>query len=189
VLTRLRAATAGHHARLERRLDLVGDDLDLHRYRRVLETFFAFYSALEPAIDRVFPPSAAPGAFRPIARAPLLRADLQALDAPVAEGVRPEVPAVTRPEHAVGCLYVVEGASLGGQIISRHVQRRLGIGAARGGAFFTGLGDATRARWLAFVAWLEDFGARSTAPDEIAVAACATFAALERRLEDAGLLR
>jgi heme oxygenase len=50
---------------------------------------------------------------------------------------------------AVGCLYVLEGATLGGQFISRHLAT-LGIGPANGGLFFHGYGAKTGEMWKSF---------------------------------------
>ncbi len=85
------------------------------------------------------------------AKLPLLARDLSALGAPLNRlplvGVVPDVSTLSR---AVGALYVVEGATLGGQIIRRHVCKRLGIEATTGARFFTGYGAATRLMWSRF---------------------------------------
>ena len=55
----------------------------------------------------------------------------------------------TRAE-AFGVLYVVEGATLGGQVLSRHLEETLGLGSANGARFFHGYGSRTGAMWQAF---------------------------------------
>jgi heme oxygenase len=52
----------------------------------------------------------------------------------------------------IGTLYVIEGATLGGQVISRHLYRHLGFSANAGARFFNGYGDeaATQQQWTLF---------------------------------------
>jgi heme oxygenase len=46
-----------------------------------------------------------------------------------------DLPDIEDWPRMLGCLYVLEGATLGGQIISRHLQRTLHIDAINGAAF------------------------------------------------------
>ena len=55
------------------------------------------------------------------------------------------------PLDAVGCLYVLEGSTLGGQIILRRAAERLGIDADTGAGFFHGYGAQTGAMWRGLV--------------------------------------
>jgi len=52
-------------------------------------------------------------------------------------------------DFAIGCLYVLEGATWGGQVISRHLSK-MGIGPATGGLFFNGYGAKTGEMWASF---------------------------------------
>jgi heme oxygenase len=52
-------------------------------------------------------------------------------------------------------LYVTEGATLGGQIISRHLEQTLGLSARRGAAFFGSYGLQVGAMWRTFCAILQ----------------------------------
>ncbi len=56
---------------------------------------------------------------------------------------------LTNFDFALGCLYVLEGATLGGQVISRHLAK-LGIGPENGGRFFNGYGARTGEMWKSF---------------------------------------
>jgi len=55
----------------------------------------------------------------------------------------------------LGYLYVMEGSTLGGQLISRHFRQTLGIELATGGAYFHGYGEQTGARWKETVQFLD----------------------------------
>jgi heme oxygenase len=50
----------------------------------------------------------------------------------------------------LGAMYVVEGSTLGGQQIARHVEETLGLNAKHGAAYFFGYGERTAEMWLAF---------------------------------------
>ena len=93
-----------------------------------------------------------------------------------------ELPELDSIPRVLGCLYVVEGATLGGQVISRHLLANLGITPESGGAFFAGYGAETGPRWKAFgeaiTAAAEKFGGE----DEIVAGATRTFETLERWL-------
>ena len=47
----------------------------------------------------------------------------------------------------LGVLYVLEGSTLGGRLIARHVEPALGLINGRGDAYFRGHGEATGALW------------------------------------------
>lgn len=183
VRARLRAATAAWHQALERQLDLLGPGLDTASYRRLLAMLYGFHAPLETRLCRaaaLAPDLGVP----PPRRAHLLARDLAALGMPRA-AVRalprcPSLPRLERPEHVAGCLYVIEGSVLGGRLIAREVERRLGLDAARGASFFhAGSADGNR-RWRRLVAALERSAGDGAAVDEMATAARETFASLSR---------
>ena len=85
-------------------------------------------------------------------------------------------------QRVLGCLYVIEGATLGGQVITRHLEKNLGITPESGGAFFAGYGAETGARWKEFCALLTAAAERVSGEDEIVASANDTFATLGRWL-------
>ena len=72
--------------------------------------------------------------------------DLSALAVPQASAIRTSF-TLTNPSAAFGAVYVVEGATLGGQVIARQVMPALALSPERGCRFFTGYGAATGERW------------------------------------------
>src|SRR5204863_4886969 len=89
--------------------------------------------------------------------------------------------------QVAGCLYVFEGACLGGQLIAPALRERFGIARGSGASFFVGDGEGTRARWSVFLAWLEGLGCAGAPIDEIVASARATFLSFAQwaeRLED-----
>jgi hypothetical protein len=59
---------------------------------------------------------------------------------------------LTNPAQLWGCLYVIEGATLGGQIIIKKLSDHLGLTTSSGASFFDGYGPHTGSRWKAFCA-------------------------------------
>jgi heme oxygenase (biliverdin-IX-beta and delta-forming) len=61
-----------------------------------------------------------------------------------ASGVaRPTVPEMTSAADLLGAMYVMEGSTLGGQLIARHVELVLGLTAGQGNAHFRGHNERT----------------------------------------------
>lgn len=87
------------------------------------------------------------------------------------------LPDVSPLPASLGCLYVLEGATLGGQIISRHLREHLGLTPATGAAFFSGYGPDTGPRWKEFGTVLTT-AAREEDGDAIVAAANQTFMTL-----------
>jgi heme oxygenase len=176
----LRGSTAHLHRRVERQLRLLEPALDVRRYRRILEVLYGFYVPIEDALVRRAP--LIPFPIRP--RLGLLHDDLSSLglsrDEIAALPCCTGVPKLSSCEELAGCLYVVEGASLGGQAITPVLRARLGIAKSSGASFFAGDEDATAARWRVVLDWLEGLPRTGAAPQRIVAAASAIFEALAR---------
>jgi heme oxygenase len=182
----LKRETAELHRRLEIDLGLLESELSLDHYRRILEFIFGFYAPIEVGLARVA--SAGPPLGLPLrARAPLIESDLLSLglsQRDVADLPRcADLPPLSCAEEVAGCLYVVEGACLGGQVIAPALRERLGVAEGSGASFFIGDAEGTRARWRLFLAWLEGLVRAGSATAEIIVSARATFLAFARWVE------
>ena len=180
---RLKRETAAVHQHLEAQLGLLDPGLDVHRYLRVLETFYGFYVPVEIAVTRLAAEEL-PLGFPLRARAELIERDLLALGLSPADlaalplcSDRPELSCV---EDLAGCLYVLEGGCLGGQVLSPLLHRRLGLAKGSGAAFFAGDEERTLPRWAVIVAWLDGLPRTGASTAKIISAAAATFDAFAR---------
>lgn len=181
LLARLRSETRSEHDAIEAALNLTRCPvLELAAYRRTMERFYGFYGPLEAGLRAV-------GELddrgllleERCAKARLLEIDLEVLGEDPRQLPRcPNLPPHAGLAQGIGCLYVLEGATLGGQVISEHVRRMLGITAASGGAFFAGYGECTGAMWLAFRAAVAAIAFTPPERDEAIAAARSTFRAL-----------
>ena len=180
---RLKSETAATHRRLEAQLGLLDRRLDVHRYRCVLETFYGFYVPVETDVARLAA-AQPPLAFPLRTRAELIGRDLLALGLSPADltglALCDDRPALTTFEDLAGCLYVLEGACLGGQIVAPLMSSRLGVAKDRGASFFAGDEERTLQRWAVVVAWLGSLPDSGASPDRIIDAAKATFGAFAR---------
>jgi heme oxygenase len=178
-LDALRAATADVHVALEAQLDL--GRIDREGYRALLSRFLGFYEPLE----RSAPCYAQPGWLDEVDRrkAEWLVADLRALalsERQIAALPRCAwLPPLNSAAEQLGCMYVIEGSTLGGAHIARHVLPRLGITSATGGAFFHSYGAGVGKNWRTLLAGLETRIDSDPARREAAAAARQTFTLLQ----------
>ncbi len=175
---RLREATAALHLRVEEQLHLLDPDLTLDRYRGLLRAFYGYYEPLEPRMAAAAA-TTPPLGFALVRRTPLIERDLTALGASQEDLAAlqrcAELPTITLPATLAGCLYVVEGAALGGQVISKALKRQFGMSEHNGASFFAGEGPRTASRWTAVLGWIEALAAAQRCGDTIIEAACETF--------------
>jgi heme oxygenase len=94
-----------------------------------------------------------------------------------------DLPRLSGIEELAGCLYVLEGASLGGQVIAPVLQRQLGLAKDRGLSFFIGDAAGTPARWRLVLDSLELLARAGAETDRIISSACATFLTFARWVE------
>jgi heme oxygenase len=184
IMVQLREQTRAYHDRLESHSDLLQRMNTISDYRRVLERFYGIYTPLERQLAEVFRQSKSKAGaldFEKRRKSALLVADLRTLGVP---GERlqhlpcmPSLPALSTLPQAYGCLYVLEGATLGGQILSRHVKKALGLDAGNGAAFFNSYGTEIGRMWREFGDILTAYTALHDDEEQIITSACETFAA------------
>jgi heme oxygenase len=87
-------------------------------------------------------------------------------------------------EQLIGVLYAIEGATLGGQVISSHIASTLGLREDRGASFFVGYGAKTGIYWQQFEMFAESLCV--TAEQKLAAGAAArqVFNLVEHLLDD-----
>jgi heme oxygenase len=126
----LRSATQTSHDALERlpvMRRLMSPDVTRDDYAEVLTAFHAAHSVLEPVIERAIAGDA-PVRLSDFGRIDDLYADLRQLGVAttLVAVENSDLQALRSPPGALGGLYVIEGARLGGRLISEHLRRSLG---------------------------------------------------------------
>jgi len=136
---RLRRATRASHEWLEAIVDVARATRTPEGYRGLLAAMLGFYDPLEAALGRLdWTRAGIDLAAR--RKSHLIEADLATFGLTRADIARlprcPDVPAPDELPAGFGCLYVVEGATLGGRLILRQVGEELGLDPACGAAFY-----------------------------------------------------
>ena len=195
MLTRLRLETRNEHNAVERVLDLMGASLTRHLYCRRLAQFYGFYAPLEAALQIrcALPGGSSGGVLTQLAtlsprlnKTRLLQQDLRYLNvADESLPLCPDLPSLQTSAEVLGCMYVLEGATLGGRVITQHVQARLGISATTGGSFFVGYAGDTAKMWSAMRQMLLNSAVDAQTEDATVASAIATFTCLRDWCESA----
>jgi len=179
----LRSATAESHRRLERRLNVKAQLSSRTGYVTYLSRMWGFYAALElPIRGPLF--NTALSDYEARRKLPLLTEDLTAFAFdPTAVTLLPRCEAL--PDcgdcaAALGCLYVIEGATLGGRTLFPLVESHLECSATRGATFLAGYGEQTDEMWRRLCIALDTGCATADCRDRAAAAAVSTFASLEQ---------
>jgi heme oxygenase (biliverdin-IX-beta and delta-forming) len=187
LITALRLATAPIHEAVERLPGMermMGPTVTSADYHGFLIRLARLYGSLEPACYAALEVAGTPPDGRPTAglaatlglrpKYPCIRADLEA------NGLAPpplDLPLASAPDlaTALGALYVLEGSSLGGRVIARHLRRHLGD-PLPGEHFFQFHADQAATDWKTFGGALQDLAAAGRInPEAVITAACAVF--------------
>lgn len=186
ILRFLKEGTAPQHEAAERRLDLADRLRTPSTYAALLGRLYGFYAPLEGALGRVPGYETVGLDFGARRKTPHLVSDLAALGQG-ADGLplAADLPSPATLGEALGGMYVLEGATLGGRVISRLVADRLGFTPANAGAFFAGYGDRVGSMWAEFRAALVRFADTPAAEAEVLTAARGTFDRFNDWLADA----
>ena len=155
ILTRLKTETRAAHDRIEAAMDLDRRIGSREGYRNLLIRFYGFHRAWEEAAAEKAPERSF---FERRRKTQLLARDLETLgleseDIMRLPQCRPLMP-LPAPEAVLGSMYVVEGSTLGGAIIARELERRHGLTAETGCAYFRSYGRDISAMWKSFGAVL-----------------------------------
>jgi heme oxygenase (biliverdin-IX-beta and delta-forming) len=154
---RLRDELRPEHDAIEAALDWERRVATASGYRGLLERLYGFHAGWEPRVAALVGDG-----FEGRGKLPLLAADLRALGVHEPAGLpRPEPMPLTSAAAAWGSLYVIEGSTLGGQLIARRVRAELGFEGRYHGAY----GGDTGRMWRAFRAGLNEVADADAAVD------------------------
>lgn len=179
ILEKLKWSTGAHHLRVEAHVRVLEPGFARQDLQQLLARMWGFYEPVEARLDalRVWQELALQPGER--CKVSLLERDLVELgvenQALARLPVCTDLPALDSVAAGLGCAYVLEGATLGGALIARHLARTQGIQSA----FFGSYGSATGALWNAFGYALAQYEASTGSADQIVRGACDTFNKLD----------
>lgn len=129
--------------------EILTGSFSLAQYRRLIETMFIFHAKYEERIfsmaKKIIPPDFDLAARRKL---PALQHDVKALDINVSTDRTS--PLDLDEFNALGFLYVMEGSSLGGQVILKSISRLPDIASKNALHYYSGYGERTGTMWLEF---------------------------------------
>jgi heme oxygenase len=150
---RLRAATRLLHRRVEASIDVQRRFSSKEAYRELLERLLGLHLPLEAALKSLdWPANSIDLVQRQ--KCSWLECDLRHLGHSSETLAR--IPAFDRLplvdiETGLGWLYVVEGSTLGGQLLSKAAHTALGVTRERGARFFASYGSQVGSMWQEFL--------------------------------------
>lgn len=154
LITQIRASSGKEHQDLENTLLPYIDRIKSREdYTLLLQAFYGYVLPVQEKIMLHIDRSRIPdiGLRR---NASLLEKDLVELGGHARQEFCEDLPVIQSHAEAVGALYVLEGSTLGGKIISKMIAGKLDSKA--GLRFFNGYGDKTGAMWKEFLARLQE---------------------------------
>ena len=148
-LQQLRRETLPDHNAVEQSVPLMDEELDVDTYVSYLLRLHGIIAAWEE-----WAAANAPAWIQPLLavrrRGQLLMLDLMWFGVDTSGEARPTLPEMRDTASLLGAMYVVEGSTLGGQLIARHVELVLGLTARQGNAYFRGHNERTGQLWKEF---------------------------------------
>lgn len=179
VLRLLRTGTAAEHEDVERTLALLDPALDRGRLTHVLDLMHGFWRAAEAGLDEWAGRCSAHAdqlQWPRRRRTALFARDLDGLGATASDRA-PQLPAVPGVDEALGRMYVLEGSTLGGVVIDRHLAGLPTLAGVTVRAF-SPYGSQTGAMWASFRRATRARVETGGDPDVVVASARATFAEL-----------
>lgn len=158
---------------------ILNDQADKEHYKEVLKTFYGFYEPLEKKLESL--PEWKDYDFDMTKRrkTQFLVEDMKSMGISDEEINAIELcnnlPTVNNMNQALGCIYVLEGATLGGQIVSRKLQESLGIQVDTGSAFFNSYRQNLRPMWKEFSDFITKYSEEHDSDAEIVNASDETY--------------
>lgn len=186
VMSQLRSATADSHRSVERKTPFFAPKFDLPVYVRWLRDMLGFYTSLERAL--LGSPLLESRAWAYTPRTPLLHHDLNCLGVEWVTGHTrlAAMPDLSHPLQTAGAMYVIEGSSLGGQVLAARLVKSLGIRHGDGASFFQPNGPHPQEHWARFQALLGRLATDTDAEQALVRGAVEMFNAFDAWLDERG---
>lgn len=135
-------------------MPVMQNNFNREKYLNLLKKLYGFYSSVETSLQNQLASQALEISYQERMKLEALKADLLALG--VSEDELKNLPKIESnwlpqdEESTLGLLYVLEGSTLGGQVISRHLKSQLQLDDSSGLRFFSAYGQKTGLMWKSF---------------------------------------
>jgi heme oxygenase len=186
---RLKELTAPFHAELEKMpvaIALADGSIRREKYAIYLTKLAMIHQMFEPLIFDMskWGHYGIDSALR--LRLPLLKADLAALNQPyIFSEVTPSIEIAWSFATAVGMMYVLEGSTMGGQVLSRKLSHMTGAEGVPCTRYFQAYGDNTMRLWGEFCQFLDRFEAENpNLCNQVILGACTMFLTMQKAMDE-----
>lgn len=146
---RIKENTQVYHVQIERTLllhQLMNASINMADYHLLLKKFHAYILPCEKTIRH----SRWSSLLKNRDKTPLLINDLSSLGINNSRKKCLNLPPLITQEQILGYLYVIEGATLGGQILAKKLKKQLGVTDHCGAKYFNGYGNNSSVMWTEF---------------------------------------
>ncbi|MGV3623660.1 MAG: biliverdin-producing heme oxygenase [Archangium sp.] len=178
----LKSSTAHAHRSLEAAMNLTGANATRARYVKYLQTLTSVHEALEPRLLGDAELQALLTDLPSRARTEAGKHDLASLGEERSRTHFTATLPMTTVAEKLGVLYVLEGSTLGGQVLRRELKSALGVG-DESLRYVSGYGELTGPKWKSFLEALERGVTTDEARRQAISAAQATFEQLQAFFE------
>jgi heme oxygenase len=148
-MQKLRQETHSDHQAIEGTSPLMLQNLSIAEYVQCLRGLYGVVAAWEERAPEVAPEWLQPTLVAR-QRKHLLQRDLASFGELQDDQGRSILPDMPDLPSLLGTMYVIEGSTLGGQYIARHVETVLPLSEGRGSSYFRGKGSQTGQMWKEF---------------------------------------
>ncbi len=159
IRSRLRNVTQPLHSELNNHpilSKLLTPELELEDYIKLIRLFFTFYETWESGIDRFMNNHSLDFDYTARRKTDWLKQDMKYFKQvpidPIPENTTNQCE-INSIGQLIGSLYVIEGSTLGGQLISRQLFQNKQLSYDSGARFFYGYGEMTDGRWREFLSF------------------------------------
>lgn len=119
-------------------------------YVKLLQIFYGYFGALEDKIKEYIGQDELPD-FTKRRKSESIAHDIEIMGGLIpSKAGESDLPIIENNLQAFGALYVIEGSTLGGKIISQMVAKQLNLHGSDGILFFSGYGNETDRMWESF---------------------------------------
>ena len=186
-ILRLRSETDSMHKALEQNKyakALMSDSVTIDDYASYLEKMYGFITVFEdkvqPVTDHLFAGVQL--------KSHLIAADLAYLKRSVSKAELVDTHAINLLNgslaNAIGALYVMEGSTLGGMVIYKHLHDKLGEVVENSASYFTVYGAATGGKWRSFIEKMIAIADSATTQQQVIDGAVNTFSLMNEWMHD-----
>lgn len=180
ILNKIREKTLGYHDDFTGWANkILTGTADKEHYVHVLKTFYGFYAPFEQKLESIQEWKDYDFDLTKRRKAQMLVEDMKALGISEDEikeiPMNSNLPQMNNLGQALGAMYVIEGATLGGQIIANKINEGLGYSVGNGASFFNSYRDNVRPMWKEFSDFINKYSDDTNITDPIVDASDETY--------------